>query len=130
MLDKCDHIFCLTCIRSWRSTFDKRTTKHHYRTCPICRQTSYFVIPSYFHATGGDKNLLIEEYKETLADIPCRLFNKGRGECPFRDSCHYAHIDKDGNEFTYGYADDKCINSEGHWVDSQEYTLADRIGMV
>ena len=37
VLDGCDHTFCLKCIRSWRATYDKRSTKHHFRTCPICR---------------------------------------------------------------------------------------------
>lgn len=42
-----------------------------------------------------------------LGEIPCRLFNKGKGECPFKDSCMYAHFDKEGNDYYYGYADDK-----------------------
>ena len=130
VLDRCDHIFCLKCIRSWRATYDKRTTKHHFRTCPICRQTSYLVIPSYYHATGADKEYLCEEYKDTLGEIPCRMFNKGKGECPFKDSCMYSHIDKQGNVFEYGYADDKLINSEGQWVDDHEPTLAERMGMI
>mmetsp|Transcript_1308 Transcript_1308/g.1774 ORF Transcript_1308/g.1774 Transcript_1308/m.1774 type:complete len:254 (-) Transcript_1308:180-941(-) len=96
VLDRCDHIFCLKCIRSWRATYDKRTTKHHYRTCPICRQTSYLVIPSYFHCLGNEKEALIEDYKGTLGEIPCRLFNRGKGECPFRDSCMYSHVTKEG----------------------------------
>ena len=130
VLDSCNHIFCLKCIRSWRATYDKRTTKHHFRTCPICRQTSYLVIPSFFHATGSAKEVLCQEYSGALHDIPCRLFNKGRGECPFKDSCMYAHIDKAGNEFEYGYADDKAINSEGQWVDDHEPTLAERMGVI
>ena len=58
------------------------------------------------------------------------MFNKGKGECPFKDSCFYAHIDKQGNYFEYGYADDKLINSEGQWVDDHEPTLAERMGMI
>ena len=130
VIDQCDHVFCLKCIRSWRATYDKRTTKHHYRTCPICRKTSYLVIPSYYHCVGGDKDALIDDYKATLKEIPCRLFNKGKGECPFRDSCMYSHAKKDGTEFEYGYAQDKIIDSEGQWVDDHEPTLAERMGMV
>ena len=58
------------------------------------------------------------------------MFNKGKGECPFKDSCFYSHIDKQGNYFEYGYADDKLINSEGQWVDDHEPTLAERMGMI
>lgn len=27
ILEACDHVFCLQCIRGWRATFDKKTTK-------------------------------------------------------------------------------------------------------
>lgn len=130
MLDRCDHIFCLKCIRSWRATYDKRTTKHHYRTCPICRQTSYLVIPSYYHASGNDKEALVSEYQTTLRQIPCRLFIKGKGECQFRDSCMYSHVTRDGEEFEYGFASSKIANSEGQWVDDVEPTLGERMGMI
>ena len=62
--------------------------------------------------------------------MPCCHFNKGKGECPFKDSCMYAHYDKAGNQFFYGFADDKQINSEGQWVDDHEPTLAERMGMI
>jgi len=83
-----------------------------------------------FHAIGREKESLIDEYKGVLGEMPCRNFNKGRGECPFKDSCMYGHFDKVGNEFLYGYADDKRINSEGQWVDDFEPTLAERMGMI
>ena len=130
VLDGCDHIFCLKCIRSWRATYDKRSTKHHFRTCPICRQTSYLVIPSYYHvASSPSKDYLVEEYKATLATIPCRLFNKGKGECPFRNSCLYEHRGEDGELFEYDYADNfKYV--DGEQVEDVEPTLADRMGML
>ena len=88
VLDNCDHVFCLKCIRSGRATYDQRTTKHHYRTCPICRQTSYLVVPSYFHATGSDKEARIDEDKgemftgEAVAaadgEFRVTMFNDGR----------------------------------------------------
>ena len=84
-----------------------------------------------FHCFGAAKQALVEEYTAVLAEIPCRLFNRGKGECPFKDSCFYSHIDKDGNEFEYGFADDKMFNSEGQWVDDKhEPTLAERMGLV
>lgn len=46
ILENCAHPFCLECIRGWRATYDKKVKKTHYRTCPICRETSYLVIPS------------------------------------------------------------------------------------
>jgi hypothetical protein len=78
VLDNCDHTFCLKCIRGWRSTYDKRISKHHYRTCPICRRNSYLVIPSdHVVKSGPEKDDLIQEYKDILKSIPCKHFNKG-----------------------------------------------------
>jgi E3 ubiquitin-protein ligase makorin len=100
VLDGCDHTFCLNCIRNWRSTYDKRVSKLHFRTCPICRQNSYLVIPSdYMCKSGPDKDELIDEYKGTLGLIHCKHFNKGKGECPFRNSCNYAHKLPNGDDY-------------------------------
>ena len=76
VLDGCDHTFCLQCIREWRATYDKKTSKHHYRTCTICRKNSYLVIPSYYMVNSGpEKDALIEEYENALGEIPCKHFN-------------------------------------------------------
>ncbi|XP_065917991.1 E3 ubiquitin-protein ligase makorin-1-like isoform X2 [Dysidea avara] len=45
ILTDCDHPFCLSCIRHWRSSTDIK--KSTIRACPICRKVSYFVIPLY-----------------------------------------------------------------------------------
>ncbi|OAX81528.1 hypothetical protein ACJ72_04136 [Emergomyces africanus] len=57
LLVNCDHVFCLDCIRSWRSSvgtsaedmissahssISRKTTK----TCPLCRTKSEYVVPS------------------------------------------------------------------------------------
>lgn len=64
LLENCDHVFCLSCIRDWRSTFDKKVAKTHYRTCPICRANSFLVIPSELHhKAGANKEEVFEDYK-------------------------------------------------------------------
>jgi len=84
ILENCQHTFCLDCIRDWRATYDKKVKKTHYRTCPICRESSFLVIPSTRMIYDEDiKAELIDEYTEALANIPCRHFNVGRGYCPF-----------------------------------------------
>ena len=129
-MDGCDHTFCLDCIRGWRGTYDKHSTKHHYRTCPICRRNSYIVIPSsYIIKNGPEKTDMIEEYKEVLKSIPCRHFNKGKCVCPFQNSCFYAHLMPDGTDYMYPWKDNK-INEFGEWEDDTEVTLADRIGRI
>ena len=132
LLDKCNHIFCLKCIRSWRATYDKRTTKHHFRTCPICRERSDFVIPSYYFVKdGAEKDEIIEGYRGALGEIPCRLFNRGKGECPFKNSCFYAHIDMDGNYFEYDWNDEMAANVDGIITTNEiEPTLAQRMGLI
>ena len=128
ILDGCDHTFCLPCIRGWRATYDKRTTKHHFRTCPICRRNSYLVIPSAkIIKSSPEKDDLIEEYKEMVKGIPCRHFNKGSGMCPFMNSCLYAHLLPNGTPYVYPWKDNK-LNEYGEWEDDYESTLADRIG--
>ena len=63
ILENCSHAFCLDCIRDWRATYDKKIKKTHYRTCPICRENSYLVIPSTRMIYEGHiKDELIEEY--------------------------------------------------------------------
>jgi E3 ubiquitin-protein ligase makorin len=54
ILENCCHAFCLDCIRNWRATFDKKVKKTHFRTCPICRENSYLVIPSTRMLYNGD----------------------------------------------------------------------------
>jgi len=128
VLENCDHTFCLKCIRNWRSTYDKKTTKHHFRTCPICRRNSYLVIPSsYLVMSGPSKQALVDEYKEVLKEIPCRLFNKGKGECPFMNSCNYTHKLPDGTLYEYPWKDVK-LNEQGEWEDDRDLTLAERFG--
>lgn len=130
VMDGCDHSFCLDCIRGWRATYDKRTGKHHFRTCPICRRNSYIVIPSTrMIKSGPEKDELMDEYKQVLKAIPCRHFNGGKGLCPFRNSCFYAHLMPDGRSYEYPWKDNK-INQFGEWEDDHEVTLADRIGSL
>ena len=102
LLDGWDHAFWLDCIRNWRATYIKRMRKEFMRCCPLWRKPSYLVIPSSKYLPGGEaKEQLVDEYKEVLADIPCRHFNYGKGEWPFLNSCFYAHYTKDGKKFEY-----------------------------
>lgn len=46
-LAECDHSFCLTCIRAWRSkSKDATNASAMVKSCPTCRKESLFVIPS------------------------------------------------------------------------------------
>ena len=97
ILEKCSHIFCLTCIRKWRQTkqFDNKTI----RSCPECRVSSDFVVPSkYWVEENEDKTKLIDSYKIALRQKPCKYFKQGAGECPFAGACFYLHAYPDGTK--------------------------------
>lgn len=69
ILSECDHSFCISCIRNWRSnslnvSMDANST---LRTCPICRILSYFVIPSViWYSSKEEKMEIIDTYKAKL----------------------------------------------------------------
>ncbi|XP_010257279.1 PREDICTED: E3 ubiquitin-protein ligase makorin isoform X2 [Nelumbo nucifera] len=100
LLSECDHPFCISCIRSWRSSspasgMDVNTA---LRACPICRKLSYFVIPSViWYSTKEEKQEIINGYKAKLRSIDCRYFDFGNGTCPFGTSCFYKHAFRDGH---------------------------------
>lgn len=70
MLPECDHAFCLSCIKNWRSSSPSsgmdifNTNNSAVRTCPVCRKLSYFVIPSViWYSTKEEKQEIIDDYK-------------------------------------------------------------------
>ena len=134
ILESCPHAFCLSCIRDWRATYDKKVAKTHYRTCPICRENSYLVIPSTrMIRDGALKDELVAEYTAALAEIPCRHFNQGKAYCPFQNSCFYAHYLENGEWYEYPfkrtYLDaDGVMHEENEEAEAQQSTLADRLG--
>lgn len=94
LLPNCNHVFCLTCIRKWRSS---TLEKDVIRRCPECRITSNYVTPSNVWIEDKEtKEKIITNYKETMKNKPCKYFDQGRKMCPFSDSCFYLHAYPDG----------------------------------
>ncbi|XP_007948097.1 probable E3 ubiquitin-protein ligase makorin-3 [Orycteropus afer afer] len=90
ILSNCNHTYCLKCIREWRRA--KHLENRVIKSCPQCRVTSNFVIPSEFWVEEEEeKQKLIQEYKEAMSNKPCRYFDEGRGCCPFGEHCFYKH---------------------------------------
>lgn len=86
------------------------------------------MIPSeYLVKSGPEKDELVEDYKEALKEIPCKHFNRGKGQCPFMNSCLYAHLLSNGTPYEYPWKDTK-LNENGEWEDDIEPTLAERFG--
>lgn len=69
LLSECDHPFCISCIRNWRSNSPASgmDVNSALRACPICRKLSYFVIPSViWYASKEEKEEIIDSYKAKL----------------------------------------------------------------
>ncbi|XP_053575009.1 E3 ubiquitin-protein ligase makorin-1 [Bombina bombina] len=95
ILSNCNHAYCLKCIRKWRSA--KHFESKIIKSCPECRITSNFVIPSeYWVEEKEEKHKLIQKYKEAMSNKSCRYFDEGRGSCPFGGNCFYKHAYPDG----------------------------------
>ncbi|CAL9778779.1 unnamed protein product [Musa acuminata subsp. burmannicoides] len=99
LLSECDHPFCISCIRNWRSNSPASgmDVNSALRACPICRKLSYFVIPSViWYSTKEEKQEIVDSYKIKLKSIDCKYFDFGNGTCPFGTSCFYKHAYRDG----------------------------------
>ncbi|XP_052193308.1 E3 ubiquitin-protein ligase makorin isoform X2 [Diospyros lotus] len=126
LLSECDHPFCISCIRNWRSSspssgMDVNST---LRACPICRKVSYFVIPSViWYFTKEEKQEIVESYKSKLRSIDCKHFDFGNGSCPFGTSCFYKHAYRDGRleEVVLRHLGDE----DGHTVIAKNIRLSD-----
>ncbi|GFR12933.1 putative E3 ubiquitin-protein ligase makorin-4 [Trichonephila clavata] len=87
ILEKCDHVFCLDCIRIWRSNVNPFPKKQ----CPQCRVKSNFVVPSEFwYESQERKQEIIDAWKAVLSTKNCKYFGSS-GRCPFRENCFYKH---------------------------------------
>ncbi|EJF64258.1 hypothetical protein DICSQDRAFT_53855 [Dichomitus squalens LYAD-421 SS1] len=114
LLVGCSHIFCLQCIKNWRGSQGKSsdmveagTTK----TCPMCRISSRFVVPSSLFLAEGDpkKAESIEKYKASMARVKCRYFKRSRPQrrfCPFGRDCFYKHENADGTPYVFDHGAD------------------------
>lgn len=107
ILEKCNHVYCLSCIRKWRRSREYESSQHIdnaldpvvTRACPECRIASDFITPSvYFVDTEEEKQKLITEYKKALSKKPCKYFKQGEGICPFGGACFYLHAKPDGTK--------------------------------
>ncbi|XP_034632875.1 probable E3 ubiquitin-protein ligase makorin-2 [Trachemys scripta elegans] len=95
ILSNCNHIYCLSCIRQWRCA--KQFENLIIKSCPQCRVTSEFVIPSvYWVEDQNKKNKLIEAFKQGMGKKACKYFEQGKGTCPFGGKCLYLHAYPDG----------------------------------
>jgi len=127
LLENCDHVFCLDCIYEWRKhdMDSAEVTKETQRKCPVCRETSNFVVPYMRPLRGKYRKAAIENFKKHCASIPCKNFDPLAGErrscrrrrrrgrrcrnaetahstvnrsCKFGHFCFYGHFNADGSD--------------------------------
>lgn len=115
--ESCAHVFCLNCIREWRTAkcavpdrpvlLKLNIPAHRGKSreqidngvlhkCPACRVSSRNIIPSHFWlGQGPEKEAFIAGYKAKMSQVPCRNFAaslddaEGGGQpfCPFGKDC-------------------------------------------
>ncbi|KAH9915230.1 uncharacterized protein B0H18DRAFT_1042257 [Fomitopsis serialis] len=91
LLAGCSHIFCVGCIREWRASNGT---------------SSKFVTPSsqFFPEGHPRKAAIIEEYKSSMARVPCKYFQQSPVEdrfCPFGKDCFFQHCNADGSPYVF-----------------------------
>lgn len=101
ILQNCMHIFCLECLRNWRTS--KEYKKNIKFSCPECRVSSDFVYPScYCLESTEEKQKFIADYKNKLMRKKCRYFERGAGECWNGNKCFYRHERPNGELVNVG----------------------------
>ncbi|KFB36817.1 makorin [Anopheles sinensis] len=119
ILPNCKHIFCLSCIRTWRKA-DNFANKIK-RGCPTCRIASDFVCPSYvWIETDDEKKKLIDDYKLACSGTDCMHFKKGAAKCPFGNKCFYRHALANGELIDVGAPPRRRVQNRrpnrGGWI--------------
>ncbi|KAF9557323.1 hypothetical protein CPC08DRAFT_668777 [Agrocybe pediades] len=120
LLSGCSHVFCITCIKQWRDRHNKNGTlmaSSNTKKCPMCRAPSRFITPSsQFWKDGTPEKITITEaYKDSMARVPCRYFqkslrrNKEQPLCPYGKDCFYKHENDDGTLYVFEEGVDVCM---------------------
>ncbi|KAJ3531779.1 hypothetical protein NM688_g7525 [Phlebia brevispora] len=96
-------------LLGWRDPADKDEEliySGNTKKCPTCRAPSRFVTPSsiFYSADHPRKAQIVAQYKATMAQIPCKYFERslpGHRFCPFGKDCFYQHLNEDGTPFVF-----------------------------
>ncbi|KAF9045803.1 hypothetical protein BDZ89DRAFT_942718 [Hymenopellis radicata] len=120
LLMGCTHVFCITCIKEWRDSAKKNNQGGILKVtklCPMCRAPSKYITPSSLFYKHDDprKEQVVTAYKESMARIPCRYFQRTKGDstkkpfCPFGKDCFYQHLNADGTSYVFSDGVDVCM---------------------
>jgi len=88
LLQNCNHIYCLNCIKIYRSgKMNKSISLTNRLKCPICREPSRFILPSKYNLKGEHKKNGFKRFYEKRKEKKC---NNGLN-CPRINSCPFKH---------------------------------------
>ncbi|KAF7294432.1 hypothetical protein MKEN_01435700 [Mycena kentingensis (nom. inval.)] len=112
LLMGCQHVFCISCIRQWRSNTNVDVVESgNTRRCPMCRTPTRFIIPSskFFAHGTPDKDDCVARYRDSMRRTPCKHFQHSliahhKPHCPFGKECFYQHLNADGSEYVGSYS--------------------------
>lgn len=72
LLQNCSHIFCLDCIKAYRSgIYNNAITLSDRLKCPMCRKSSRFVLPSKYNLVGEQKNRSFAKFCQKRKEKRC-----------------------------------------------------------
>ncbi len=108
----CDHVFCFTCIKSWREKGSIQSNDS-VKNCPVCRKVMHLIVPSSIHPSSPSKKAkIIEEYKMKKSKIQC----KNVGNCKFGSNCMFSHSVENGGVMPNMQTVRMVKNAEGKTV--------------
>ncbi|KIM44986.1 hypothetical protein M413DRAFT_9184 [Hebeloma cylindrosporum] len=88
----------------------------------MCRASSNFITPSsqfWKHGTE-EKTKVVKAYKDSMARVPCRYFqkslqkNKDKPLCPYGKDCFYQHLNLDGTPYIFKDGVDASMRKYRH----------------
>eukprot|EP01017_Pseudomicrothorax_dubius_P031110 TRINITY_DN393_c0_g1_i2.p1 TRINITY_DN393_c0_g1~~TRINITY_DN393_c0_g1_i2.p1 ORF type:complete len:200 (-),score=24.20 TRINITY_DN393_c0_g1_i2:168-767(-) len=89
LMSDCSHYFCYPCIVGW--CFNSKMLKTNKRTCPTCKKTSKYVIPSQEIVKDVEKKKEMQQiYVNSIKIHQCAYYSKGL-HCPKRSGCIFTH---------------------------------------
>ncbi|KAG0148723.1 hypothetical protein CROQUDRAFT_669767 [Cronartium quercuum f. sp. fusiforme G11] len=134
LLSACSHIFCMPCIRNWRTTKGKSSDQialGMLRRCPLCRVESAYLVPSRtFHPEGPEKDEIVKQARSKWAERPCKNFTR-YGDCSFGVECFYKHVNAAGEVVRLGHTHEEWLHDreEPEFPGTSLATRASRNGL-
>lgn len=87
LLQNCNHIYCLDCIKTYRSgKLNSSISLSNRLKCPICRIPSRYILPSNYNLKGDHKQKNFAKFIKNRKEKPCKygISCSRINTCPFK----------------------------------------------